>query len=447
MMLLCWFSMLLQSVQPADVTIAIGEPQGVIRRLLGVNAGPVVLGKNGRFDLTAQYRRQGVVQVRTHDYYGPLDMAVLYPDQNADPDSTASYNFSESDRVFRAILDGGFEPYLRIGDSWNIGASFGSLRRRAPANRANWVRAAVHVVRHYREMAGDRLRYVEVWNEPNLPRFWDSSPEEFASLFADAVRAIKREFPTLRVGGPGIAHAATELPGGKRPLDAFLRGIAGQCRPDFFSWHVYTNRPEKIREIARFYRAELDRYGFKGLAQHVTEYHTDERNILPGLTVAALRAGAAGAAIVTGMWIAMQMESIEEATIYRGSDVAPDQTTFYGLLRTDGRPKGPGLAFEFWSRMAQTKQRLSVALSGGDGGTFWCLAGRTDDRTIRLLIANAGSSPVRWNLKVPGGLLSGMTIEEVRDRLDRPVVLRARGSTAMTPGYTAQLVTIGTSGP
>ena len=107
---------------PTDCVIRIGAPDGdVIRPLLGVNTGPVPAGKNpNNPDLTQAYQAIGINMVRTHDYYGPLDMGEIYPDQNADPYDPASYHFKESDRVFRAILTGGFEPYFRLGDSWNV---------------------------------------------------------------------------------------------------------------------------------------------------------------------------------------------------------------------------------------------------------------------------------------------------------------------------------------
>ena len=88
-----------------------------------------------------------MTMIRTHAYYGPLDMGAIYPDQNADPLDPASYHFEESDRVFQAILDGGFEPYLRLGDSLMVPG----LEQRAPTNPENWVRAADEVVRRYEE--------------------------------------------------------------------------------------------------------------------------------------------------------------------------------------------------------------------------------------------------------------------------------------------------------
>jgi len=75
-------------------------------------------------------------------------MATIYPDQNADPSDPASYDFAASDEVFAAILAGGFEPYLRLGDSWNNAPRFPAADPRRPTNPGNWTRAAVEVVRH-----------------------------------------------------------------------------------------------------------------------------------------------------------------------------------------------------------------------------------------------------------------------------------------------------------
>ena len=93
----------------AGVTLTLGAPTGgVIQPLLGVNIGPIPAGAKTNTDLTDAYHAAGITMIRTHDYYGPLDMATMYPDQSADPRDPASYNFTESDRVFAAILAGGF---------------------------------------------------------------------------------------------------------------------------------------------------------------------------------------------------------------------------------------------------------------------------------------------------------------------------------------------------
>ncbi len=152
--------------------------------LLGVNTGPVFLQKNGKiFDATDSFKKAGIKQIRTHDFYGYLDMATLYPDQDADPSKPSSYNFKGSDEIFMTILKNGFVPYLRIGDSWHSAPGFPEPKRRAPTNKDNWILAVVEIVRHYKEIAGERMKYVEIWNEPDHRQFWDGSQHQFNILF------------------------------------------------------------------------------------------------------------------------------------------------------------------------------------------------------------------------------------------------------------------------
>ncbi len=112
------------------ITLLIDEPESgitlgpdlageFIKPLLGVNAGPAPVGEAETVDLSSEYTALGVNYVRTHDFYGPLDLAVMYPDRTADPAVKDSYNFTESDLRWRAIVDCGAQPYFRLGDSYS----------------------------------------------------------------------------------------------------------------------------------------------------------------------------------------------------------------------------------------------------------------------------------------------------------------------------------------
>lgn len=191
------------SPQP-DVILTLAAPTGdQIRPLLGVNTGPVPAGTDpNNADLTMAYRQTGVTLVRTHDFYGPMDMAVMYPNRTRDPADVRSYDFRASDAVWQAILEGGFEPYLRLGDSYNNATP--------PANaheRANWVNAAVNVVRHYRQGQWNGFntpfRYVEIWNEPDNQQFWPHPHHalEYFQLYMETALALKHAFPDLLIGG------------------------------------------------------------------------------------------------------------------------------------------------------------------------------------------------------------------------------------------------------
>ncbi len=427
------------SALTADVVVKLGEPEGVIRPLLGVNLGPLPQGDAGNVDLTERYQQSGVTQIRTHDYYGPLDMATLYPDQNADPADPSSYDFEASDRFFAAVLAGGFEPYLRLGDSYNATDGYPKAEPRAPTNPRNWVRAAVEVVRHYRDLAGGQLRYVEIWNEPDNTQFWDGDRRAFFSLFTDAAIALKTEFPDLKIGGPGLTPAGALSPQGQ----AFTRGLldAAQARNaplDFFSWHMYSNDPDQYRSAARFYRTELDQHGYTAAESHITEWNTADRDQASGLSPETVRLGGQGAAILSAAWIALQDEGVAVSTFYRGPDPTLDLPTFYGLFFADGRPKRSGLVFGLWAQLVAHPERLPVIVDPGSG--LWVIAGRNAAGELAVLMVNPTATTHVWQL---ADLAGQAVVYEVSDASEAAVESRLSGDAAAIGAYTTQLLVVG----
>ncbi|MFZ6029206.1 MAG: GH39 family glycosyl hydrolase [Chloroflexota bacterium] len=389
-----------QTLQGVDTTLTLGEANGqVLRPLLGVNVGPAPSGDAGNPDLTEAYRAIGVTLIRTHDFYGPLDMAVMYPDRLRDPADPASYEFQASDAQWQAIVQGGFEPYFRLGDSWNNATP--------PANaaeRANWVNAAIAVVRHYRQGQWDGFttpfRYVEIWNEPDNTQFWPHphTPEAFNQLYVEAALALKQAFPDLIVGGPGVTPAGALAPHGQKWVRAFLDAVKQQGAPlDFFSWHLYANEPSEWAGAAQFYRRELDERGFQAVAQHVTEWNTAvEQSNDKGPEARALRTGGKGAAILTAAWIAMQQNGVTEALFYRGPDPSMNLTTFYGMFYANGQPKRIAQAFPLWKQLAAHPQQLTITATPETG--LWLLAGQNESGEIALLVANPTQKVVRYRL-------------------------------------------------
>ena len=429
----------------AGMTLTLGAPTGAtVQPLLGINIGPIPAGASTNADLTDAYHATGITMIRTHDYYGPLDMATMYPDQSADPRDPASYNFTESDRVFAAILAGGFEPYLRLGDSWNNGRGYPAADPRAPTNPANWARAAVEVTRHYLEMsrqAGIQMRYVEIWNEPDGSKFWDGTREEFYSLFDATARALKAEFPDLLVGGPGFTPAGALSQKGQ----AFARGLleyaqAHQTPFDFLSWHMYSNDPQDYVTAAQFYRAELDAHGFESVTMHITEWNTETRGRDKSITDEEARLGGRGAAILTAAWIALQQNGVTESMLYRGPDPAQDAATFYGIFYADGTPKRAALAFTLWSEFAQYSQAIKVNLSEPNG--LWILAGQNASGQIAILFANPTDQPVALTLLQPdGNPVHGAARQIVSDGSEG-VETSTGGAQVQVPVYAVMLVVI-----
>ncbi|MFQ6102431.1 MAG: glycosyl hydrolase [Anaerolineae bacterium] len=430
---------------PEQVLLTVDTaPTGVlIRPLLGVNGGPLPADRgSGNPALTEQYRTIGVTMIRTHDLGGPLDMAIMYPDQSADPHDPASYDFAASDRVFAAIVEGGFEPYLRLGDSWAVRG----LERRAPVNPDNWTQAAVEVVRHYDEIsrqAGIPLRYVEIWNEPNFEQFWDATPREFYELFARTAVALKAEFPHLMVGGPGLVSPGDSLtPEGEPYTQHFLDYLQQQDTPlDFLSWHVYSSNAATYAQLAAFYRQQLDAHGYTGAESHITEWNTamqgeDETD--------EVRNTARSASLMTAAWIALQEEGVAASTFYRGNELSGNMGLFY----PDGRAKPIALAFSLWAEMAAHPQRLGVTAADGGSATgsgqaLWALAGQDERGEVALLIANPTDTAISWQARLAGhDLAGGATLHQVSPAGDEMQTLALETPAAEIGAYTVQLVIV-----
>ena len=106
-----------------------------------------------------------------------------------------------------------------------------------PADASEW---AQDLAQNVREMikAGINVRYIEIWNEPDMPRQWGGTEEQFAEFFAVCGVALREEFGhSIKIGGPGMASGwGNGLVFFEKILDACKRH---SFSPDFLSWHLY----------------------------------------------------------------------------------------------------------------------------------------------------------------------------------------------------------------
>jgi hypothetical protein len=243
---------------------------GTIRSLQGINAGP--RGGARQSHLFRQYRDIGVDYVRTHDYYGPADMHVIFPDLKADPDDENGYNFTSTDRELEAIKRVGAEILFRLG--YSMDHPHAPVTYVAPEDRDAWAQAAVHIAMHYNDGWADGfhwdIEYWEVWNEPDIDIFWTGTPEEYYQLYEVVARALRAYDPTLKVGGPALIED-----------EDFLLGFLAYCRDhqvplDFVSWHYYGG-PRELLERAFNIQRQLDAYGFHNTESLLTEWNMPPR--------------------------------------------------------------------------------------------------------------------------------------------------------------------------
>jgi len=365
-----------EPTERAAIVVDAATVTGTIRSLQGINAGP--RGEGRRSHLFRQYEDIGVDYVRTHDYYGPADMHVLFPDLQADPDDTSSYDFVSTDRELEAIKRVGAGILFRLGESWGAPVTYV-----APQDRDTWAQAAAHVARHYNDgWAGGfhwDIEYWEIWNEPDITQFWTGTPEEYFQLYEAVARALKDYDPTLKVGGPSWCCDQTFF----RDFLAYVRDH--QVPLDFVSWHYYGSL-EGILERARRVQVALDAYGFTETENLFTEWNiaaqVDHEHLYD----------ANNAAYTAVVLSHLQDTSVTIANRYRGDGGL-------GMFSREGFYYKPAYTFLAFRRLLKTPQRL--AAEGSWTYNWSALAGRDEaGETVQVLISNYTSQYTDFDLTV-----------------------------------------------
>ncbi len=360
----------------AAIVVDAAEVSGTIRSLQGINAGP--RGEDRQTHMFRQYEDIGVDYVRTHDYYGPSDMHVLFPDLQADPNDESSYDFISTDRELEAINRVGAEVLFRLGESWGS-----SVKYVAPQDHQAWAEAAVHIAKHYNDGWADGfqwdIEYWEVWNEPDIGLFWTGTREEYFQLYETIARALKAYDPSLKVGGPSWCCDQT-----------FFRDFLAYCRDhavplDFVSWHYYSG-PIALLERAVGVQQALDAYGFTNTENLLTEW-----NISVEADYEHLR-DATGAAYTALVLSHLQDTSVTIANRYRGDGGL-------GMFGDEGFYHKPAYSFLAFRRLLETPQRL--ATEAPLTYNWSTLAGRDEDgQTVQILISNYASNYTSFDLTV-----------------------------------------------
>jgi hypothetical protein len=142
----------------------------------------------------------------------------------------------------------------------------------------DWVRA---IVTRYQ----GRIRYWEIWNEPDLPDFYCGRAARLVDLSRLAKEVINAVDPAARVVSPAMSGYE-----GTGALDAFLSS-GGGAFVDIIGYHFYVDKPEDVSFKAIALKALLERYGAQNLPLWNTEQGWIDTNlpvdVLPEATGAA----------------------------------------------------------------------------------------------------------------------------------------------------------------
>lgn len=103
-----------------------------------------------------------------------------------------------------------------------------------PRRVSDWSDFCYRAASRYR----DGITHWEIWNEPNLTRFWAGSRTAYIDrILVPAARAIRAAHPDARVGGPALAHHVADGRDWHGWLLDVLRAAGGEL--DFLTHHLY----------------------------------------------------------------------------------------------------------------------------------------------------------------------------------------------------------------
>ena len=210
-------------------------------KMFGSGRAILSLRDDYRHDLRETKRITNFEYIRFHAIFH--DEVGLYDE---DANGKPIYNFSYVDQIYdgllankvRPLVELSFMPKKLASDPNALHAFWYKQNVAPPKDWGKWGQLIEAFTRHLVERYGIEevsQWYFEVWNEPNLD-FWVGNPKEetYYQLYDQAVLAVKRVSPRLRVGGPSTAQAAW--------ADRFLAHCKDKNVPvDFVSSHVYGN--------------------------------------------------------------------------------------------------------------------------------------------------------------------------------------------------------------
>ena len=122
-----------------------------------------------------------------------------------------------------------------------------------PRDIADWRNYVRRVARRYKGV----VRYYEVWNEPNVKRFYSGSIDQLVELTRAAREELKAVDPSIVVVSPSYVD-----PSGLKQVDEFLAKGGGKY-VDVIGFHFYATweRPEDMLSIIQRVRQIMEKRG------------------------------------------------------------------------------------------------------------------------------------------------------------------------------------------
>lgn len=284
--------MTVRTVVPASPR---GPLPGAWRACVGTGRLNLALRADHQASLARVQQDVGFGHLRGHGLLSD-DMGV-HRTSTVDGRTHVRHSFTYVDQVHDRFLELGVRPFVELGFMPTALASGDQTvfwwkgNVTPPRDHREWTDLVTALVRHLVDRYGlDEVRRwpIEVWNEPNLPDFWQGADQAaYLHLYEVTARAVKDVDASLQVGGPAISPGADDW------WAPFVEHVTARDVPvDFVSRHAYTSGPAQHVPFGTYQtlqppQALLDQLGaprrhlagtpLAGLPVHVTEFNTSYR--------------------------------------------------------------------------------------------------------------------------------------------------------------------------
>ncbi len=120
-----------------------------------------------------------------------------------------------------------------------------------------------------------RPRLFQIWNEPNLPNWWndDPDPAEYARLLKGAAQAVRTASPSAEVVAAGLPESRNSR---VMTIRSFLRGLyrvpGARDAFDYLALHPYSKTPEGVLDLVRRARVAMRDGGDRAKKVWITEF-------------------------------------------------------------------------------------------------------------------------------------------------------------------------------
>ena len=315
------------------------------------------------------------------------------------------FDFSRLDRVIKPMLHKGMTPLMCLTYCPGVLLPDGGDDGSVPKNLDEWKQIVKAYVQHYRDLGSTGWCW-EVWNEPDIYRFFKGSGREYVALYVKTAEAIKETDPTARVGG--AADAGVLSPTSKLgPLLDYVKGHPA-VPLEFISYHKYGRStldekpPYDLEWNVDEVNVQLASRGLPPRDIFVTEWNlTPVMDAGAGADADTHRAAAGAAA---RMYNALQRPALTKVFYFSLIEGYRSNRIFngdLGLLTVNNHKKAIYNVFKMFASLGDTILRTEIKGPTSKSHSTYALATReASSQKIAILLWNYGDQAVPVQLTV-----------------------------------------------